>query len=89
MSNLEQLLFCFNLLVTTQLPFEQYIAMKCLKISCQRQKNWPSVIVIHAHDKLHEICSFLHAHFTEKMKLVEKLFIKLMVKTHLLKIHKL
>ena len=50
MSNLEQLLFCFNLLVTTQLPVEQYIAMEGLKISCQNHNNWPSVIVIHVHD---------------------------------------
>ena len=50
MSNLEQLLFCFNLLVTTQLPVELYIAMEYLMISCQKHTNRQSVIVIYAHD---------------------------------------
>ena len=54
-------------------------------------ENWLSIIVIQVHAKLHKTCSFLHAHLTETLKVVEK-FVKtcFMVKnTHLLNGHML
>ena len=56
--------------------------MKRLKISCQKHINRQSFIVIQEHINLAnymKTCSFLHAHFTETMKVVENLEKKFLV----------
>ena len=55
--------------------------MKLLMISCQKHKIDSLLLSLRCITNYMKTCSFLHAHFTESLKMVENLFIeKLMVK---------
>ena len=60
--------------------------MERLKNSCQKHKIGGLLLSAKCLTNYMKTCSFLHAHFTDTMKVVENLFKKLMMKTDLLKI---
>ena len=60
-------------LTTMQLPIKQYIPMKCIKISCQKHKIGSQVLSSRYRTNYIKTCSFLHAHFSETMKIDENL----------------
>ena len=59
-----------------------YISMKPLKINCQKHEIGSLVLSSRCMTKYRKTCSFLDAHFTERMKVVEHLLKKAMMKTH-------
>ena len=58
------------------LTIKQYIPTKRLKISCQKYKMGSLLLSFKCMTYCMKPCSFLHAHFTETMKVDENLFKK-------------